>query len=105
MVQQAVHCGNFTQDWGLVYAAYQCLLSKMILLDSELNQEEVVFATKHVVKKGDLRRGLSRIYPLAKPDTGDQVDQQEVKAWAKSNLGALENVLAQMGLESLLPEI
>ena len=48
----------------------------MTLLDSELNREEVVFATK----KGDLRRDLSRMYLLAKPDTGDQVDQQKVKA-------------------------
>jgi hypothetical protein len=45
------------------------------------------------------------MYLLAKPDTGDQVDRQKVKAWANSNLSALENVLAQMGLESLLPEI
>jgi methionyl-tRNA formyltransferase len=74
----------------------------MILLDSELSREEVAFATKNVIRKGDLRRDLARMYLLIKPDTGDQVDQQEVKAWTNSNLGALENVLAQMGLESLL---
>jgi hypothetical protein len=45
------------------------------------------------------------MYLLAKPDTGDQVDQRKVKAWANGHLSALENVLAQMGLESLLPEI
>ena len=77
----------------------------MILLDSELNGEEVAFTAKNVIKKGDLQRGLSRMYLLVKPDTGDQVDQQEVKAWANSNLGALENAPAQMGLESLLLEI
>jgi hypothetical protein len=54
MARRAVHCGIFTQDWGLVYAACQCLLSKMALLDSELNRDEVVFAAKNVTKKGDL---------------------------------------------------
>jgi hypothetical protein len=101
---KALHCGNFKQDSDFVYAACQCLLSKMILLGSELNRE-VIFAAKNVIKERELRRDLSRMYLLAKPDTGDQVDQQEVKAWANSNPGALENVLAQMRLESLLLEI
>lgn len=100
-----VHCRKFAQDWELVYAACQCLLSKMISLGGELNREEVVFAVKDVIKKGDLRRDWSRMYLLANPGIGDPIDQQEAKAWIDSNPAALENVLAQMRLESLLPEI
>jgi hypothetical protein len=45
------------------------------------------------------------MYLLAHPENGYPVDQQEAKAWVNSNPGALENVLAQMLLESLLPQI
>jgi hypothetical protein len=52
-----------------------------------------------------IHRAAPRMHLLANPDAGDQADQQEVKTGANGNLGALENVLAQLGLESLLPEI
>jgi hypothetical protein len=59
-------CRDSDDSAGSPLRKCQCLLSKMILLDSELNREEVTFAAKNVIKKGDLRRDLSRMYPANK---------------------------------------